>query len=69
MEITGSVPSAIALAGGYTKVANERKVIVKRMRPDQTIETVVLDAKKMAESSAPFYLKPGDTVTVQERLF
>lgn len=63
------IPSAIAMAGGYTKLANPRKVVVKRIEDDGYIRTLELDAKEMAESSAPFFLKPGDTVTVQQRLF
>lgn len=63
------LPTAIALAGGYTKIANNRKVVVKRTNTKGKIETNVLDAKEMAESSAPFYLQPGDTVTVQQRVF
>ncbi|MEM7391771.1 MAG: polysaccharide biosynthesis/export family protein [Verrucomicrobiota bacterium] len=63
------LPSAIALAGGFTKIANTRKVVVKRTKADDKIETRLFDAKEMAESSAPFFLKPGDTVTVQQRIF
>ncbi len=57
--------TAIARAGGYNKIANSKKVTLKRGSTTQTI-----DAKDIArKQTALFYLKPGDTVFVHERLF
>ena len=61
---------AIGLAGGFTRLANASKVMVKRTV--QGRDTVlVLDADRMGvrSSAQPFTVLPGDTITVPERLF
>lgn len=57
--------SAVARAGGFTELANPRKVSVSRGG-----KVTVLDARDMFEKGAkPFRLEPDDIITVPERLF
>jgi len=57
--------SAVARAGGFTELANPRKVAVNRGG-----KITVLDVRQMTEKgSEPFILLPGDIITVPERLF
>ncbi len=61
---------AIGMAGGYTRIAEPGKITLKRMI--NGAETVIkLNAKKMARDgdSRTVEIKPGDVVTVGERLF
>lgn len=61
---------AIGLAGGYTRIANPAKIIVKR-RVGGKDTVIPLNAKAMAGNSAakPFEVLPGDTITVSESIF
>ena len=57
--------SAVARAGGFTELANPRKVSVSRGG-----KVTVLDAREMFEKGTkPFKLEPDDIITVPERLF
>jgi polysaccharide export outer membrane protein len=60
----------IGLAGGYNRIANPSKIIVKRRTPGGE-EVFRLDAKQMAKGNKvpPFQIHPGDTVVVEESLF
>jgi len=60
---------AIAMAGGYTRIADPGKVTLKRKENGK--ETIVrLNAKKMARNElASFEIQPGDVITVGESLF
>jgi polysaccharide export outer membrane protein len=61
---------AIGMAGSYTRLADPKRVTVKRIVNKR--ETVLkFDAKKMAleESSQTVEIKPGDIISVGERLF
>ena len=65
-----SLVQAVGMAGGYTRLAAPKKVLVKRVVNGQ--ETVLrLDVESMArdERAAAFELLPGDTVTVPESIF
>jgi protein involved in polysaccharide export with SLBB domain len=58
---------AIAMAGGYTRIAAPERISVKRR--DQVMR---VDAKKLAKRSGSgegFRVEPGDTVTVGESIF
>lgn len=58
---------AIAIAGGYTRIAAPERISVKRR--DQITR---VDAKKLARQSGTtgtFRVEPGDTITVGESLF
>jgi polysaccharide export outer membrane protein len=60
-----SVVEALSLAGGFTSLAAGNHVIVRRGG-----KTFRVRAADIAEGKAPnFYLEPGDTVLVQERIF
>jgi polysaccharide export outer membrane protein len=60
---------AIAMAGGYTRIADPAKVTLKRKEGGK--ETIIrLNAKKMAkENQAAFEIQPGDVITVGESWF
>src|SRR5438309_44554 len=58
---------AIAIAGGYTRIAAPERISIKRR--DQIMR---VDAKKIAHrggSSSGFRVEPGDTITVGESIF
>ena len=61
---------AIAMAGGYTRIANAGKITIKRKTGDKE-EVFNVDAKKMAKNvnSERVSIKPGDTLTVAESIF
>jgi polysaccharide export outer membrane protein len=61
---------AIAMAGGYTRIANPAKITLKRKEGGK--ETIVhLNAKTMAKDDrvASFEIQPGDVITVAESVF
>jgi polysaccharide export outer membrane protein len=61
---------AIAMAGGYTRIADPAKITLKRKEGGK--ETIVrLNAKTMAKDDrvASFDIQPGDVITVGESLF
>ena len=61
---------AIAMAGGYTRIADAGKVTLRRKSSGQ--ESVLrLNAKTMARDDrvAPVEVKPGDIITIGESLF
>lgn len=58
---------AVAIAGGYTRIAAPERISVKRR--DQVLR---VDAKRIAKrggSESGFRIQPGDTITVGESLF
>src|SRR5438477_8929664 len=56
---------AIAMAGGYTRIAAPERITVKRAN-----EVVKVNGKRLAHgSSENFTVLPGDTVTVGESIF
>lgn len=61
---------AIAMAGGYTRLANPSRITVSRTVNGQKT-TVVLDGKALAldTSLKPFFVMPDDIITVAERIF
>jgi polysaccharide export outer membrane protein len=65
-----SLLEGIGLAGGYSRIANPSKVIVKRRGPGGE-QVFLLNAKQMAKGNAipSFQILPGDTVVVEESLF
>jgi polysaccharide export outer membrane protein len=61
---------AIGLAGGFTRLANTKDITVRRLLNGKT--TILrVNADKMANDSttSSFQVLPGDTITVQERMF
>lgn len=61
---------AIGMAGGFTRIARPTRVTVKRTAEGKEL-TFQLNAKDMArdQSTEPFEILPGDTITVAESLF
>jgi protein involved in polysaccharide export with SLBB domain len=61
---------AVAMAGGYTRLANPGKITVSRTVGAQK-STVVVDGRALASdaSAQPFSVRPEDTITVAERIF
>ena len=60
---------AIALAGGYTRIAAPERITVRRQSPsgDQIFK---VNAKKFNKAnSGGFLVQPGDTITVGESIF
>ena len=69
-EESVSLLQALALAGGYTKIADPGRVTVKRIENGKEV-VYKLNAKAMARDSdaKQFYVEPNDTITVAESLF
>ena len=61
---------AIALAGGYTRIANPSHVIVRRMIEGQN-RVLLVNAKRLSRDSGidQFQVLPGDTINVGQSLF
>ena len=55
-----TIEMAVAIAGGYTPHASERHARVSRMGTD---------GHQMLEGQPSFVVRPGDTITIQERFF
>jgi polysaccharide export outer membrane protein len=68
---TGGVDilEAVAMAGGYTRIAAPEKISVRRRGPNGD-EIIRVNAKRLArESGGGFRVQPGDTITVGESIF
>lgn len=60
---------AIGMAGGYSRIADPRKVMVKRVRGGKE-DITRIDARAVAEGKAAnITILPGDAVTVGESIF
>jgi len=60
---------AIAMAGGYTRIAAPERITVRR-HGAKGDEVLKVDAKRLARGSANnFKVIPGDTITVAESIF
>ncbi len=61
-----AVEEAIALAGGYTRLARQSQVLIKR-----GTDVYSVDLTKLATQSGhpPVIIIPGDVITIGERLF
>lgn len=61
---------AIATAGGFTPLARQTKVTVRRPLPGGGVETHEVNVSKMQKDNLPpFMLQPNDTVTVPQSVF
>jgi polysaccharide export outer membrane protein len=61
---------AIAMAGGYTRIAAPERVSVRRRSATGDDEILRVDAKRLSKRGGEsFQVAPGDTVTVSESLF
>lgn len=61
---------AIAMAGGYTRIADPAKITLKRKEGDQE-KIIRLNAKTMARDDRvkSYEIQPGDVITVGESIF
>jgi len=59
---------AIAMAGGYTRIAAPERITVRR-HGSKGDEVLKVDGKRMARGTNDFTVKPGDTITVGESIF
>jgi len=61
---------AVAMAGGYTRIAAPERITVRR-RGAKGDEVLKVDAKRLArgEGNKNFMVLPGDTITVGESIF
>jgi polysaccharide export outer membrane protein len=61
---------AIAMAGGYTRIAAPERVSVRRQTAAGRDQIFKVNAKRFTRGSGgSFRVEPGDTVTVGERIF
>jgi polysaccharide biosynthesis/export protein len=60
---------AISRAGGGTRLANLKKVVLKRTKPDGTTEAITINVEELqkGDSNETYPLQPGDVITVPER--
>ena len=65
-----TVLQAIAMAGGYTRIADPSKIVLKRVNTGGE-QVIRLNAKAMARDnqSQQFEVNPDDTITVGESIF
>jgi protein involved in polysaccharide export with SLBB domain len=64
-----SLIQAIGMAGSYTRLANKRKVYLKRIEGNQE-KVYLIDAEQMARNAnGTVYLKDGDVIEVKEAAF
>jgi protein involved in polysaccharide export with SLBB domain len=61
---------AIAMAGGYTRIAAPERVTVRRQMPGRADQIFKVNAKRFTKGSGGgFHVEPGDTITVGESIF
>jgi polysaccharide export outer membrane protein len=61
---------AIAMAGGYTRIAAPERVVVRRHTQRGGDQLFKVNAKRLARGEGgSFLVQPGDTVTVGESIF
>ncbi|HEY6232012.1 MAG TPA: polysaccharide biosynthesis/export family protein [Pyrinomonadaceae bacterium] len=61
---------AIAMAGGYTRIAAPERISVRRQNASGSDQIIKVDAKRLArKGGGNFVVQPGDTVTVAESIF
>lgn len=64
-----SIVEAISTAGGFTAMARKNSVLVTR-REEGAVRRISVAVEDIGKGKAPsFYLRPGDTIFVDERLF
>lgn len=59
---------AIAMAGGYTRIAAPERISVRRQK-NSGDEVLRVNAKRVAKGDSAFRILPGDTITVGESIF
>ena len=61
---------AISEAGSFTRLANSKKVVLKRTLPSGEIQTWTINVDELTkgENKDTWPLQPGDVITVPERI-
>lgn len=61
---------AISRAGSFSRLADKKRVVLKRTMPDGRIETFKIDVEELmkGDTSETWPLEPGDVITVPERI-
>ncbi|HEX8281203.1 MAG TPA: SLBB domain-containing protein, partial [Chthoniobacterales bacterium] len=59
---------AIAMAGGYTRIAAPERTSVRR-QTDAGEQVLRVNGKQAAKGGASFRVVPGDTITIGESIF
>jgi protein involved in polysaccharide export with SLBB domain len=59
------LPEAVALAGGYTRLASTQRVLVRRGAQVHKLDL----GRMLSRPSEMFLVYPGDLITVPERIF
>jgi polysaccharide export outer membrane protein len=58
---------AIGMAGGFTRIADRGRVLIRRKTSDSGSEIIKANAKRMAEGKIEIIdIKPGDVITIGE---
>jgi len=60
---------AIAIAGGYTRIAAPERISVRRHSSNGGDQFIKVDAKRLARGDGNFRVESGDTITVGESIF
>jgi polysaccharide export outer membrane protein len=61
---------AVAMAGGYTRIAAPERVSVRRQSGTSGDQIIKVNAKRLARTGeGSFVVRPGDTITVGESIF
>ena len=62
---------AIGMAGGYTRIADPSKIVLKRVSSSGGDEVIKINASRMAKdnSISSIQVQPGDVITVRESIF
>jgi protein involved in polysaccharide export with SLBB domain len=64
------VLEAVAMAGGYTRIAAPERISVRRQSGTGGDQIIKVDAKRLARTGVgSFVVRPGDTITVGESIF
>jgi protein involved in polysaccharide export with SLBB domain len=64
------VLEAVAMAGGYTRIAAPERISVRRQSGTGGDQIIKVDAKRLARTGGgSFVVRPGDTITVGESIF
>ncbi len=67
---TLSLVQAVGMAGGFTRLAAPKKVVLKRVTNGQeTVQRLDVDRMSRDERTPAFEVRPGDTITVLESVF
>lgn len=59
---------AVAMAGGYTRIAAPERISVRR-QSDAGDQVLRVNGKQVAKGGASFRVVPGDTITIGESIF